>query len=154
MFTKPQIIANTTNTIPIITSTSIQLSFVFLLSFVSFISLLYYSIAQLTIFKTFFLSIAVVARPKLQKCHKSKANPKQTQSNPIFRTPNPILSQIMGIYDIFMKTFFCKTNPIYKNERWSMTHQKTLKIPNKANLKNIEMNVTKVLTTDYNRKDT
>ena len=40
------------------------------------------------------------------------------------------------------------------NLRWSMSFQKTLKIPNKANLKIDYMNVTNVLTTDYNRVDT
>ena len=35
-----------------------------------------------------------------------------------------------------------------------MSYQKTLKIPNKANLKIDLMSVTKVLTTDYNRMDT
>ncbi len=28
----------------------------------------------------------------------------------------------------------CKTKPIYDNERWSMTHQKTLKMQNEPNL--------------------
>ncbi len=94
------------------------------------------------------------AREKLQKCNKSKANPKQTQSNPIFPRSNIVLSEITGIFDKFGTTFFCKTNPIYKNERWSMTHQKTLKITNKAILKIDQMNVTIVLTNDYNRMDT
>ncbi len=35
-----------------------------------------------------------------------------------------------------------------------MSFQKTLKIPNKANLKIEPMNVTEVLTIDYNRMDT
>ncbi len=56
-----------------------------------------------------------------------------------------------------------KTNPIFfpqnlilsvKNGGLSMMYQKTLKIPNKANLKMTQMNVTKELTTDYNRMDT
>ncbi len=38
--------------------------------------------------------------------------------------------------------------------QWSMSFQKTLKIPNKANLENDPMTITNVLTTDYNRKDT
>ena len=48
---------------------------------------------------------------------KYKTNPKRTQTNPIFWTPNPILSQIMGIFDKFRKTFLCKTNPFgpFKN---------------------------------------
>ncbi len=29
--------------------------------------------------------------------------------------------------------FLCKTKPIYDNERWSMTHQKTLKMQNEPN---------------------
>ncbi len=35
-----------------------------------------------------------------------------------------------------------------------MRRQKTLNIPNKANWKIDPMTITKVLTTDYNRKDT
>ena len=91
---------------------------------------------------------AVLARPvasKFQRRRKQlsiertlsllgKTNPKRTQTNPIFWRSNPILSEILRIFDKFRTTFLCKTNPIYKNNRWSMTHQKTLKMQNKANL--------------------
>ncbi len=40
-----------------------------------------------------------------------KTNPKRTQTNPIFRTPNLILSLLMRIFDKFTTTFLCKTNP-------------------------------------------
>ena len=43
---------------------------------------------------------------------KSKTNPKQTQTKPIFWRPNPILSPKIGIFDKFRKTFLCKTKPI------------------------------------------
>ena len=50
---------------------------------------------------------------KLQKCNKSKTNPKRTQNepkrtqtNPNFRTPNPILNQKTRIVTDFMDNFF------------------------------------------------
>ncbi len=83
---------------------------------------------------------------------KNKTKPNKANSKPIFWTPNPVLSEKMRIFDKFTTTFLCKTKPIYKNLILSMMYQKTLNIPNKANLKNDQMNVTKVLTTDYNRR--
>ncbi len=54
----------------------------------------------------------ILARKMLQKCYKSKTNPKRTQTNPIFRRTNPILNPKMRIFDKFRKYFLCKTNPI------------------------------------------
>ena len=48
----------------------------------------------------------------LQKCYKSKTNPKRTQTNPISWRPNFNFSLKMRIFDKFYKTFLCKTNPI------------------------------------------
>ena len=59
-----------------------------------------------------FVSFVVKLPKMLQKCHKSKTNPKRTQTNPIFWRSNPILSEILGIFDKFRTTFLCKTNPM------------------------------------------
>ena len=53
------------------------------------------------------------------------------------------------LFDSFTKPFYAKRTQWYVYGK-SMRRQKTLKIPNKANLKMTQMNVTKVLTTDYN----
>ena len=41
-----------------------------------------------------------------------KTKPKQSQTKPIFRRSNPILSPKTGIFDKFRTTFLCKTKPI------------------------------------------
>ncbi len=49
----------------------------------------------------------------LQKCNKSKTNPKRTQTKPIFQTPNLVLSEKTRILDKIRQYFFCKTNPFF-----------------------------------------
>ena len=44
---------------------------------------------------------------------KNKTKPFQSHSKPFFSTPNPVLSEIIGIFDKFRTTFLCKTNPIF-----------------------------------------
>jgi hypothetical protein len=51
-------------------------------------------------------------RNREKESPKYKTNPKQTQSNPIFWTPNFNFSPKMRIFDKFRKTFLCKTKPI------------------------------------------
>ena len=89
------------------------------------------------------------ARKMLQKCYKSKTNPKRTQTNPIFPRPNLILSPKSRIFGKFRTTFLYKTNPIYKNEQWSMIHQKTLNMQNEPNLNKILTYLTKEMKRTY-----
>ena len=63
-----------------------------------------------------------------------KTNPKRTQTNPIFWRSIFDSSEKTRILEDFRQTFLCKTNPIYNNERWSMTYQKTLNMQNEPNL--------------------
>ena len=44
-------------------------------------------------------------------CLKNKANPFQSHSKPFFGRPNPVLSEIIGIFDKFRTNFLCKTKP-------------------------------------------
>jgi len=54
-----------------------------------------------------------IRRDREKESPKIKTKPFQTHSKPFFRTPIPILSPKMRIYDIFMKTFLCKTKPFF-----------------------------------------
>ncbi len=65
---------------------------------------------------------------------KNKTKPKQSQTKPFFQTPIFDFIEITRIIDKSRQHFLCKTKPIYKYERWSMTHQKTLKMQNEPNL--------------------
>ncbi len=58
-----------------------------------------------------------------------------------------------GDFGIFRKPFYAKRTQWYVYGK-SMRRQKTLNIPNKANLKIDPMTITNVLTIDYNRMDT
>jgi len=56
----------------------------------------------------------VVKLPKmLQKCHKSKTNPKRTQTNPFFQGSIFDFSPKTRIVEDFRQTFLCKTNPFF-----------------------------------------
>ncbi len=90
-----------------------------------------------------------IRRAREKESPKRKTKPFQSHSKPFFGRSIPILSEKIGIFDKFRQTFLCKTNPIYKNLILSMSFQKTLNIPNKANLNNILTWLTKEMKRTY-----
>ena len=58
---------------------------------------------------------AVIAEKNRQKKRTAnmKTKPFQSHSKPFFQRPKPILSEIIGIFDKFRKTFLCKTKPFF-----------------------------------------